>query len=86
MIIYTHKSIANSDKGKEKLINKRKLTTWSCISYEPTLSNLLQDISHIHTSKDPDTLPIAKSILSLDLAGTASESTETGDLSTAITY
>lgn len=67
-------------------MNKKKLTTWSCISYKPTLSNLLLDTSHIHTSEDPDTLPIAKSILSLNLSGIASESTETGALSTAITY
>ena len=70
----------------KKLINEKKLTTWSCASYEPTLSNLLPDISYIHTSNDPDTLPIAKSILSLDSAGTVSESTETGTVSTVTTY
>lgn len=63
-----------------------KLTTWSCASYEPNLSNLPFGMSQIHTSKDPDPFPIAMSILFEDSAGTVTEITETGTTSTVMTY
>lgn len=68
-------------KGKNK-----KLTIWSCASYEPALSNLWPDKSQIHTSKDPEPLPTAKSNWPGDCAGTMSESTEIGTEPTLITY
>lgn len=65
-----------------------KLTIWSCAPYEPSLSNLpvVEDMSQVHTSKDPDPLPTAKCILFADWMGTISETTETGTKSTVITY
>lgn len=43
-------------------------------------------MSQFQTSKDPDPLPTAKSILCRDFAGIQSESTEMGTLSAIITY
>ena len=43
-------------------------------------------MSQFQSSKDPDPLPTAKSILCRDLAGILSERTETGILSAVITY
>lgn len=43
-------------------------------------------MSQFQTSKDPDPLPTAKSILCRDLAGILSERTETGTVAAVITY
>lgn len=43
-------------------------------------------MSQFQTSKDPDPLPTAKSILCRDLTGILSERTETGTVAAVITY
>lgn len=52
-------TIAQKSKNKEG----KKLTTKSCALYEPSLSNSPEDMSHSHISNEPETLPVAKSIL-----------------------
>lgn len=68
------------------MINIKELTIWPCASYEPALWNFLVDISHIHTSKDPEPLPTARNNEFAECTGTIRESTETGTESTVMTY
>lgn len=84
--IYPQNTQTSTFKCSKRKNNMKKLTTWSWASYEPALSNLLLDMSHIHISKDPDPLPVAKSIWCKDWAGTQSERTEIGTVLIVITY
>lgn len=65
---------------------KKKLTTWSCASYDPSLWNSSQVMSQSHISKEPEPFPMAKSISEEDWICTVAESTETGTTLTVITY